>query len=147
MMTRSEKIPFKFLPFWLLMVLEILCPKTFAECPDWVNFPGKEWKPITPKEAGLNDHKFNTWVASRNPKFGVAAGGQKPGNGGAVITRGGYILHTWGDPSFKYQTKSLGKIFTKLLVNLTVYKGLIKGADDLIKNYLTGDSQLNGKHK
>ena len=46
-----------------------------AEVPDWVSFPGEEWEPITPEEAGLDVGKFNAWVSRQNPRFGKAYGG------------------------------------------------------------------------
>ena len=113
-----------------------------AEIPDWVNYPGSEWQTITPEQAGLDIQKFNEWVKSQTPRFGKAYGGQKPNIGGVVITRAGYILHTWGDPDFKYHSASLGKTFTRMALQLAVDKGLLRSSEDLVKDYWTGAGQL-----
>jgi CubicO group peptidase (beta-lactamase class C family) len=64
-----------------------------------------------------------------------------------VITRGGYLIQTFGDPDYKYQTASLGKAFTMACLQLAIDEGLINNADDLIKDYWTGEGQLNSPHK
>ena len=114
--------------------------------PAWVNFPDRQWQTITPKAAGLDPEKFEQWLKSQKSEFRTAYGGQKPQAGGVVITRGGYIIHTWGDPDFKYQSASLGKTFTRMALQLAVDKGLIKSQTDLVKDYWTGAGQLEG-HK
>jgi CubicO group peptidase (beta-lactamase class C family) len=118
-----------------------------AEVPDWVNFPGNQWESITPEQAGLDPVRFNDWVNSQNPQFGILCCGQQPEDGGVVIARGGYIIHTWGDPDFKYQSASLGKTFTRMVLQLAVDEGLIGSKSDLVKDYWTGVGQLNSPHK
>lgn len=110
--------------------------------PQWVSFPGERWQSITAEEAGLNVDKFNVWVKSQQPRFGTAYGGQKPGKGGVVIARGGYILHAWGDPDFKYQSASLGKTFTRMALQLAVDDGLIKSPNGLVRDYWPGAGLL-----
>jgi len=117
-------------------------PQSSTAIPDWVNFPDEDWKTVTPRQAGLDAQKFNSWVKSRKPRFKKAYAGQKPSSGGVVLTRGGRILHTWGDPDFKYQSASLGKTFTRMALQLAVDKGLIKSATDLVNDYWTGQGQL-----
>ena len=135
-----------------LAVVVVLCLVAFrpstvcAEVPQWVSFPGKQWETMTPQQAGLDTKKFNAWVRSRTPKFGRAYGGQKPGKGGVVIARGGFILHTWGDSDFKYQSASLGKTFTRMALQLAVDDGLIKSHNDFVKDYWSGE-ELLPKHK
>jgi len=124
----------------------ICATATAANMPDWVEFPGEEWETAAPDEAGLDASIFNEWVNGQSPQFGKAYGGQKPGNGGAVIARGGRILHTWGDPDFRYQSASLGKTFTRIALQLAVDAGLIRTADDPVMNYWTGEGQLDA-HK
>ncbi len=113
-----------------------------ADIPDWVVFPGKEWKSLTPEQAGLDTQKFCAWLKSQEPRFKKAYAGQKPASGGIVLARGGCILHTWGDPDFKYQSASLGKTFTRMVLQLAVDKGLIKSPTDFVKDYWTGRGQL-----
>ncbi len=112
------------------------------QIPIWVNFPDKEWQTIMHQAAGLDPEKFKAWVKSQKPEFGIGYGGQKPQSGGVVITRAGYIIHTLGDPDFKYQSESLGKMFTRMVLQLAVDKGLIKTERDLVKDYWTGAGQL-----
>ncbi|MBC8229302.1 CocE/NonD family hydrolase [bacterium] len=113
-----------------------------GDVPNWVNFPDEKWETITPKESGLDVEKFNAWVKSQSPQFGKAYGGQKPEKGGVVIARGGYIIHTWGNPNFKYQSASLGKTFTRMALQLAIDEGLVKNVDDLVMNYWIGEGQL-----
>ena len=115
--------------------------------PDWVTFPGAEWKRVSPEDAGLDAAKFRAWVESRKPRFGKSHGNQKAEGGGVVITRAGYIVHVWGDPDFKYQSASLGKTFTRMLVQLSVDKGKIKSVHSLVKDSWTGADELSPPHK
>lgn len=112
------------------------------EVPAWVNFSEQEWQIITPEEAGLDAARFTAWANGQKPQFGKAYGGQQPGHGGAVLARGGYLVQTWGDPDFKYQSASLGKTFTRMALQLAVDDGLIHNDKDLIKDYWTGEGQL-----
>ena len=79
---------------------------------------------------------------------GAAFGGEvhKGSNWGAVLTRGGHLLHTWGDGDYRFQSASLGKAFTFALVGFAVEDGLI-GPDDLIHKTWTGEGQLSHPHK
>ena len=128
------------------VLVAIASTATGAETPAWVNFPGQEWNTISAEQAGLDVQRFNAWVNSQKPRFGTAYGGQKPGRGGVVIARGGYLVHTWGDPRFKYQSASLGKTFTRMAVQLAVDDGLIKSPNDLVKDTWTGIGLL-AEHK
>jgi len=49
----------------------------------------------------------------------------RPRDWGAVLTRGGYLVQTWGDPTFKQPSASLGKCITRALFGITVEAGLI----------------------
>jgi len=118
-----------------------------AEVPEWVNFPGREWEQVTPEQAGLDVARFEAWIRSQKPRFGKASGGQKPEGGGVVIARAGYLLHTWGDRDFRYQSASLGKAFTRMALYLAVDEGLIKAPTDLVRDYWTGAGELSDVHK
>ena len=131
-----------------VLLLALVVPASAAaQVPSWVDYPDGPMQTLTPQQAGLDVAKFNAWVNSQNPNFGKAYGGQQPGNGGVVLARGGYIIRTWGNPDFKYQSASLGKTFTRMLVQLAVDKGLIGSSSDLVKNSWTGAGALNGAHK
>ena len=65
---------------------------------------------------------------------------------GTVLTRGGYLVHTWGDGNYKFQTASTGKTFGRVLIGLAVQEGMIE-PDDLITDTWTGEGQLSHSHK
>ena len=115
--------------------------------PDWVVYPEKEWMKITPAQAGFDVAKFKAIIANSTIKPGTFGGVvPHPEKWGAVLTRGGYLVQTWGDTEYKYQSASLGKSFTRALVGLTIDSGLIQ-ADDLIRETWTGEGQLSHPHK
>ena len=118
-----------------------------TEVPHWVTFPEEDWISITPKEAGLDREKFQRFRASIDVR-GSAVGGEvhEGNNWGAVITRGGYLVHTWGDRDYKFQTASLGKAFMRALFGLAVEEGMVE-RDDLISDTWTGEGQLSHPHK
>ena len=68
------------------------------------------------------------------------------GQWGAVVTRGGYLLHEWGDRHYPFQTASVGKAFTRALVGLAVEEGMVNPSD-LICETWTGVGQLSHRHK
>ena len=118
-----------------------------SHLPDWVVYPGERWDTITPREAGLDVAAFQSWISEQSPAFGQGYAGDHPASGGVVITRGGCLLHAWGDPEFKHQSSSLAKSFTRMVLQLAVDRGLIGSADDLVKDYWTGEGQLSHPHK
>ena len=81
-----------------------------TEVPDWVTFPEDDWEMITPDQAGLDPGKFSDFIASRDVK-GASFGGEDHTDDkyGAVITRGGYLVHSWGDRSYRFQTARVGR--------------------------------------
>ena len=142
--------------------------------PDWVVYPKREWLKISPAEAGFDEAKFNEIVSrptmvrilsdlwnkgskqalatlrrylKSSPKGGDFGGELHDGDTwGAVLTRGGYLVQTWGDPDYKYQSASVGKAFTRAVFGLAVDNGLIK-PDDLIYKSWSGEGQLSHSHK
>ena len=118
-----------------------------SEIPDWVAFPEDNWIQITPEQAGLDAEKFNNFLAGLDVK-GAAYGGEvHQGNDwGAVLTRGGYLVHTWGNGDYRFQSASLGKAFTFALIGLAEQEGLIS-ADDFIWKTWTGEGELSHPHK
>ena len=82
------------------------------EIPDWVTYPDDEWNEITPAEAGLDTDRFSAFLKSCDVKGASFGGEDHSGNQyGAVLARGGYLVHGWGDPSYRFQTASTGKAF------------------------------------
>ncbi len=115
--------------------------------PGWVTYPGKEWVSITAEQAGLNREKFEAFISSVEAREASYGGEDHSGNKwGVALTRGGYLVHTWGDPNYKFQTASTGKNFGRALVGLAIQEGLIE-PDDLVRDTWTGEGQLSHSHK
>ncbi len=108
--------------------------------PDWLVYPDAEWETASAEEAGLDAHAFNEWVKSKRYTVGPY-GGEEPGGYGAVLTRGGKIVATWGNPDHLWQTASVGKLFTKLALQLTEDHGRINSIRDFIRDYWVGDGR------
>ena len=80
--------------------------------PKWVSYPKDDWIQITPAEAGLDPSRFAAFLAGLDVR-GASFGGEDHSGGrwGAVLTRGGYLVHAWGDRDYRFQTASTGKAF------------------------------------
>ena len=65
---------------------------------------------------------------------------------GAVITRGGYLVHAWGDRHYRHQTASVGKAFMWAILGFAVADGRID-PDEPINRYWTGEGELSHPHK
>jgi len=118
-----------------------------GDLPAWVVYPEKEWVRITPRQAGLDVDKFDEILAQSNAHGGGWGGIEVgPDEWGAVLCRGGYLVHAWGNPKYKCQSASLGKNVTWVLVGLAVDDGLIDGNDPIWKTW-TGEGQLSHAHK
>lgn len=133
-------------------LLGVCCAgRAWAQVPDWVVFPDKDWKTLSPEEAGIRDvAAWNKWVEeTRNTAKGASFQGEdhRGNKWGAAITRGGYLIQTFGDPDYKYQTASGAKAFVQACLQLAIDKGVIKSGDELIKDYWTGEGELNSRHK
>jgi len=113
-----------------------------APVPHWVNFSLDPWPSIAPSDAGLDAARFQAWLEAQQVQVGKGFAGQKPAGGGAVLARGGCILHEWGDPDYRYQSASLGKTFTRMALQLAVDDGLIADLDDSVCRYWTGEGRL-----
>ena len=118
-----------------------------AQVPGEVVFPQAEWVRITPRQAGLNADKFRELLAAANV-HGGGWGGNEPAAGGwgAVLTRGGYLVHTWGNPKARFQSASLGKCITRVLFGLSVEAGRLHPDEPIGKTW-TGRGQLSHAHK
>jgi CubicO group peptidase (beta-lactamase class C family) len=118
-----------------------------AHTPSWVVFPDERWIEITPAEAGFDVKKLDETIA-RAKIHGGGFGGVKVADGqwGAVLTRGGYMVRRWGNPSYRFQSASLGKCITRALFGLSVEAGLLKPDEPVWKTW-TGRGQLSHPHK
>lgn len=115
--------------------------------PDWTEYPGREWRRITPREAGFDATRWKRFldgIEVRATNWGgeVHAADEY----GVVLTRGGYMVHTWGDPEYRFQTASLGKAFTWVALGLAADDGLID-PDEPVRRKWTGEGELSHPHK
>ena len=95
------------------------------ELPDWVTFPDDDWTQITPAEAGLDEEGFARFIGGVDVRGASFGGEDHTGDKwGMVLTRGGYLVHTWGDRNYRFQTASVGKAFARALFGLAVEDGL-----------------------
>jgi CubicO group peptidase (beta-lactamase class C family) len=100
--------------------------------PDWVTYPKEQWRQISPAEAGLDPVRFEQLVSGTQVEGAAWEGETHEGNDwGAVVTRGGYLVQSWGDPDYVYQTASVAKSFTRALIGLAVWEGLIHEDDPI----------------
>lgn len=118
-----------------------------SDIPDWVIYPDDQWHRITPAEAGFDAERFDRLLSTAEVAGAAWYGEIHAGNDwGTVITRGGHLVHIWGDPDYTFQTASVGKAFTRALVGLSVREGLIH-EDDPVCDTWTGAGQLSHDHK
>ena len=117
------------------------------QLPNWVTFPEEDWTRIAPAEAGLDEDGFVRFLGSLDARGASFGGEDHSGNNwGTVLTRGGYLIHAWGDRDYRFQTASVGKAFARALVGLAVEDGLIR-PDDPIRETWTGRGELSHSHK
>src|SRR6185437_11826324 len=115
--------------------------------PDWVTYPTDDWQPISPSDAGLDPDGFAAFLADLHP-HGADFGGEDHTGAkwGGVLTRGGSLLHAWGDRGYRFQTASTGKAFIWALVGLAAEDGLLD-PDAPIGESWTGHGLLTHEHK
>ena len=107
--------------------MHLIAPTATVQVPDWVAYPDRDWIQITPAEAGLDARKFATWLDSLDVRGASFGGEDHSGNQyGAVLTRGGYLVHTWGDRHYRHQTASVGKALTWVALGAAVDDGLLR---------------------
>jgi hypothetical protein len=105
---------------------------TTHRVPAWVTYPGEDWVQVTPREAGLDTELWQRFLAE-HPVTGAQWEGEVHGAGewGAVLTRGGCLVHTWSNPDYRFQSASLGKAFTRAVFGLAVDAGMIQPDDQI----------------
>ena len=115
--------------------------------PEWVAFPGDSWGTITPEDAGLDAGRWHEFLERAEVGAADWEGERHGGNDfGCVLTRAGYVLHTWGDPLYLAQSASLGKAFTWAAFGLAVDAGLVSPHDPVRETW-TGAGELSHGHK
>jgi CubicO group peptidase (beta-lactamase class C family) len=120
---------------------------TRPHLPDWVVYPMKDWLELTPQEAGLDPVGFAAFLRTLAVR-GADRGGEDhtASKWGAVLTRGGYVVHVWGDRNYRFQTASTGKAFMWVLLGLAASEGLLDPDEPIHKSW-TGEGQLSHEHK
>jgi CubicO group peptidase (beta-lactamase class C family) len=123
------------------------CENVSSRLPSWITYPKREWLPLSPGEAGLDQKGFDEFLASLSPRGANVGGEDHAGTKwGAVLTRAGYLLHSWGDPNYRFQTASTGKAFIWVLLGLAESEGLLN-PDEPIHYSWTGKNLLSHAHK
>jgi CubicO group peptidase (beta-lactamase class C family) len=115
--------------------------------PDWIVYPGDDWIEIGPEEAGLDPGRFDLLLAGLDVR-GASFGGEDHADGrfGAVLTRGGFLVHTWGDRHYRFQTASTGKALIWTLIGFAAAEGLLD-PDAPLHDSWTGEGLLSHPHK
>ena len=115
--------------------------------PNWVTYPDDDWESITPEEAGLDPSGFEQWTAGLDVRGATFGGEDHSGTKyGAVLTRGGYLVHSWGDRLYAHHTASVGKALTWAVLGFAVMDGIVD-PDEPINRYWTGEGELSHPHK
>ena len=118
-----------------------------SNIPNWVKFPDDDWMEISPEDAGLDPGGFREFLEGLDVRE-AAFGGEDHGDGrwGAVLTRGGCLLRSWGDRHYRAQTASVGKAFAWAAFGFAVEDGLVD-PDAPIHETWTGEGELSHPHK
>jgi len=121
---------------------------TERDLPDWLVYPEDDWPILAPAQAGFRQPDFDRIVAAHEPRPSTFWGERHaPGDFGAALTRGGYLVQTWGRADdYRYQTASVGKAFARAALGLAVEK-LGLNPDEPVGRTWTGAGQLSHPHK
>ena len=121
---------------------------TAFKLPDWVSYPKEEWTAISPEQAGIDVREWEAFLAESSVRGADQAGEAtaEKGRWGTVLTRGGYLVHAWGDRDYKEQTASASKAFTWAVLGLAVDSGLLNPDEPICKTW-TGEGLLSHPHK
>ena len=127
--------------------MNLIAPTVTVDVPDWVTYPERDWIRISPEEAGLDPGRFAAWREALDVKGTDFLGEDHSGNQyGAVLPRGGYLVHSWGDRHYRYQTASVGKALAWALIGYAANDGLLD-PDAPIHESWSGAGQLSHVHK
>jgi CubicO group peptidase (beta-lactamase class C family) len=126
---------------------DLKAPTVTVKVPDWVTYPEHDWIRISPGEAGIDPGKFGNWLGSHDVKGANFLGEDHGGDQyGAVLTRGGYLVHSWGDCHYRHHTASVGKALTWIALGYAAAEGLLD-PDAPIAESWTGTGELSHQHK
>lgn len=113
-----------------------------------VTYPDADWDRADPADVGIEPDAWSAWLARQSPTGASVGGESHPGREwGTVLVHGGRLVHTWGDPDYRYNSASVAKSFTRLALQVAIDLGLIESADDPIARYWTGEGPLNHPDK
>ncbi|MGB5809249.1 MAG: serine hydrolase [Polyangiales bacterium] len=115
--------------------------------PSWVTFPEAEWAKLDAAKAGFDPRAWKSYLGRCRPRESREHRRPHQQGFGAVVTRGGYLVHAWGDPDRAFDSASAGKPVVSIALQLAIDRGLIKSADDPIHRYWTGAGALDSPHK
>jgi CubicO group peptidase (beta-lactamase class C family) len=126
--------------------------------------PRMDWQHRKPEEVGMDaaelDDAVKFAVASENPAsknmqifLATTFGAHEPldtpigpikdrGPASGLITRHGYIVAEWGEPSRVDMTFSVTKTFLTTLIGLAWQRGLIRDVNDYARDYMPADVDL-----
>ena len=80
--------------------------------------------------------QFLTNSFGKEPFFSLVGPVKDRGPASGIITRHGYIVAEWGDPTRADITNSVTKTFLTTVVGLAVQRGLIKDVNDYARDYM-----------
>ena len=127
--------------------MDLIAPTVTVEVPDWVTCPEEDWIGVSPEEAEIDPGRLQEWLAALDVKGASFLGEDYSGEQyGAVLTRGGYLIHSWGDRHYRFQTASVGKALTWIAIGCAVNEDLLD-PDASIHESWTGAGQLSHTHK
>lgn len=118
------------------------------DVPDWIVYPDREWARLSPTDAGFREPAFSDLVRAHPPRASTFWGERHaPGEFGAVLLRGGYLVATWGRwRDYRHQSASVGKAFTLAALGLAVER-LGLDVDEPVCHRWTGAGELSHPHK
>jgi CubicO group peptidase (beta-lactamase class C family) len=121
-------------------------------------FPARlDWQHKKPEEVGMSSALVNEAVQvaiaadtpgpkdmtqfltnsfGKEPFFSLVGPVKDRGPASGIITRHGYIVAEWGEPSRADITNSVTKTFLTTVVGLAVQRGLIKDVNDFARDYM-----------
>ena len=114
--------------------------------PEWITYPEDDWTRISAQDAGFDERSWQRYLQQCQVHAAWEGKVHDSNDWGAVLTRAGYLVHSWGDRRYKFQTASVGKAFSWAAFGLAVDEGLVK-PDDVIRTTWTGEGQLSSPHK
>ena len=117
------------------------------DIPQWVTYPEDDWVEIGPTDAGLDPEAYRDFIGGLDVRGGDFGGEDHTGDKwGAVITRGGYLLQSWADRHYRFQTASTGKAFIWVLLGLAAADGIVDPDEPVHKTW-AGEGELSHPHK